>query len=191
MHIILLFGGSDGQYESMLTRVYNQLGDVLIDEKCTNTNVVNELNIPMLVMGCRDLIIAASSDGILVSDKERSGYMKPYVEKIGGRPMYADKDWGSYRIIDMAPGVLTASLAVKAGCRFSYHSHALRNETWVITKGGGTVLLDGRERNVKPGDRVGSPSGVKHTLNAETGVTVIEVQSGSEIAADDKQMAEE
>src|SRR5574344_444110 len=100
-------------------------------------------------------------------------------------------NWGSYRIIDMAPGVLTASLAVKAGCRFSYHSHALRNETWVITKGEGTVILDGRERNVKAGDTVVIPSGIKHTLKAETGVTVIEVQSGSEIAADDKQMAEE
>src|SRR5574344_1967119 len=191
MHIILLFGGSDGQYESMLARVYNQLGDVIIDEKCTNTNVVNELNIPMLVMGCKDLIIAASSDGILVSDKERSSSMKPYVEKIGGRPMYADKDWGSYRIIDMAPGVLTASLAVKAGCRFSYHSHALRNETWVITKGEGTVILDGKKRNVKAGDTVVIPSGIKHTLKAETEVTVIEVQSGSEITENDKQLAEE
>jgi len=167
------------------------IGDVIIDEKCTNTNVVNELNIPMLVMGCKDMIIAASSDGILVSDKERSSSMKPYVEKIGGRPMYADKDWGSYRIIDMAPGVLTTSLTVKPGCQFSYHSHALRNETWVITKGEGSVILDGREREVKAGDTVVIPSGTKHTLRAKTALSVIEVQSGSEIAKDDKQIVAE
>lgn len=56
-------------------------GKAILDETCENTNVVNELNIPILCMGCKDMIIAASGDGILISDKERSGYMKPYVEK--------------------------------------------------------------------------------------------------------------
>ena len=57
-------------------------GKAVLDETCENTNVVNELNIPILCMGCKDMIIAASGDGILIADKERSGYMKPYVEKI-------------------------------------------------------------------------------------------------------------
>ena len=57
-------------------------GKVVLDEECENTNVVNELNIPILCMGCKDMIVAASGDGILISDKERSGKMKPYVEKI-------------------------------------------------------------------------------------------------------------
>lgn len=56
-------------------------GKVILDETCENTNVVNELNIPILCMGCKDMIVAASGDGILIADKERSGYMKPYVEK--------------------------------------------------------------------------------------------------------------
>lgn len=42
------------------------------------------------------MIIAASGDGILISDKERSGYMKPYVEKIETEAMYAEKSWGTY-----------------------------------------------------------------------------------------------
>lgn len=57
-------------------------GRAILDETCVNTNIVNELNIPILCMGCKDMIVAASGDGILISDKERSGYMKPYVEKI-------------------------------------------------------------------------------------------------------------
>lgn len=63
-------------------------GKVILDETCENTNVVNELNIPILCMGCKDMIVAASGDGILISDKERSGYMKPYVEKIETEAMY-------------------------------------------------------------------------------------------------------
>ena len=46
------------------------------------TNVVNELDIPILCMGCKNMVVAASCDGILVSDKVRSGYMKPYVERL-------------------------------------------------------------------------------------------------------------
>ena len=44
--------------------------------------------------GCKDLIIAANCDGILISDKERSGYMNPYVEKVETEAMYAEKSWG-------------------------------------------------------------------------------------------------
>lgn len=41
-------------------------------------------------MGCKNMIVAASNDGILVSDKETSGYMKPYVEKLGNMAMFAE-----------------------------------------------------------------------------------------------------
>lgn len=57
-------------------------GRVILDDTCRNTQVVNDLNIPIICMGCKDMIIAVSEDGILISDKERSGYIKPYVEKV-------------------------------------------------------------------------------------------------------------
>ena len=44
-------------------------GDVILDDTCKDTNVVNELNIPILCMGCEDMVVAASGDGILVSKK--------------------------------------------------------------------------------------------------------------------------
>lgn len=55
----------------------NIKGKAVMDDTCVNTQIVNELNIPILAMGCKDMVIAASGDGILISDKERSGYMKP------------------------------------------------------------------------------------------------------------------
>ena len=75
-------------------------GDVILDDTCKDTNVVNELNIPILCMGCEDMVVAASEDGILVSTKERSGYMKPYVEKIDNPSMFAEKSWGTFTVID-------------------------------------------------------------------------------------------
>ena len=85
-------------------------GKAILDETCENTNVVNELNIPILCMGCKDMIVAASGDGILIADKERSGYMKPYVEKIETEAMYAEKSWGTYTVIDVQPGSMTVKV---------------------------------------------------------------------------------
>lgn len=87
-------------------------GKAILDETCENTNVVNELNIPILCMGCKDMIVAASGDGILIADKERSGYMKPYVEKIETEAMYAEKSWGTYTVIDVQPGSMTVKISM-------------------------------------------------------------------------------
>lgn len=60
----------------------DSVGDVQMNENCQNVHVVNEMGVPMLVMGCKDLVISASPEGILVSDIEQSSYIKPYVDAI-------------------------------------------------------------------------------------------------------------
>lgn len=161
-------------------------GKVILDDTCENTNVVNELNIPILCMGCKDLIIAASGDGILVSDKERSGYMKPYVEKIETETMYAEKSWGTYTVIDVQPGSMTVKLSMKAGESMSYHMHNYREEVWTVVSGKGKAVVDGMEQILRTGDVVTIAAGCKHTVEALTGLDVIEVQLGEEISASDK-----
>ena len=167
-------------------------GHVITDETCDNTNVINELDIPMLVLGAKDMIIAASSDGILVSDKVRSAHMKPYVEQIGGEVHYAEKSWGTYRVIDMhhdrasGNGSMTVRVDIAAGNRMKYHSHELRDEVWTILSGKGKTIVDGMEQIVRAGDVVSVAAGCRHTLIAETDMAVIEVQVGDEISKRDK-----
>ena len=161
-------------------------GDVVLDETCENTNVVNELNIPVLCMGCKDMIIAVSGDGILVSDKERSGYMKPYVEKIETEAMFAEKSWGSYTVIDVQNGSMTVKLLIKAGESMSYHMHNYREEVWTVVSGNGKAVVDGMEQMLRPGDVITIAAGCKHTVEAITDLGIIEVQLGDEISASDK-----
>jgi len=161
-------------------------GDVTLDETCENTQVINELEIPILCMGCKNMVIAASGDGILVSDKERSGYMKPYVEKCSGEAHFAEKSWGTYTVIDAQPGSLTVKIYLKSGFSMSYHHHEHRNETWIVLSGHGKAILDGREIIVHDGDSVKIPTGCKLTLLAESNMSVIEVQVGNEISVSDK-----
>ncbi|HBK5686274.1 TPA: mannose-1-phosphate guanylyltransferase, partial [Enterococcus faecium] len=89
----------------------NIKGKAVMDDTCVNTQIVNELNIPILAMGCKDMVIAASGDGILISDKERSGYMKPYVEKISTEVMFAEKSWGTYTVMDVQEGSMTVKVS--------------------------------------------------------------------------------
>lgn len=162
-------------------------GKAVMDDTCENTQIVNELNIPILAMGCKDMVIAASGDGIFVSDKERSGYMKAYVEKICSDIKFAEKSWGTYTVIDAEPGAMTIKLAIRAGERMSYHSHEHRTEVWTVMSGNGSVVIDDTESKISEGDIISIKPGMKHMIVADTNMSILEVQMGKEISVEDKQ----
>lgn len=161
-------------------------GRVILDETCENTHVVNELNVPILCMGCKNMIVAASGDGILISDKERSGYMKPYVEKIETEAKFAEKSWGTYTVIDVQLGSMTVKLSLRAGKSLSYHMHNYREEVWTVVSGKGKAIVDGMEQLLRTGDVITIAAGCKHTVEALTPLDIIEVQLGEEISVSDK-----
>lgn len=161
-------------------------GRVIMDETCENTHVVNELNVPILCMGCKDMIVAASGDGILISDKKRSGYMKPYVEKIETEAKFAEKSWGTYTVIDVQPGSMTVKLSMRTGESLSYHMHNYREEVWTVVSGKGKAIVDGMEQLLRTGDVITIAAGCKHTIEALTPLDIIEVQLGEEISVSDK-----
>ncbi len=162
------------------------IGKAVMDDACENTQIVNELNIPIICMGCKDMVIAASGDGILVSDKERSGYMKPYVEKVSSDAMFAEKSWGTFTVIDVQPGSMTVKVSMKAGQQMSYHSHDYRDEVWNVVGGSGIAIVDGMEQILRVGDVLTIAAGCKHTVKANTELDIIEVQLGESISVDDK-----
>lgn len=161
-------------------------GKAVMDATCENTQIVNELNIPILAMGCKDMVIAASGDGIFVSDKEQSGYMKPYVEKICSDIKFVEKSWGTYTVIDAQPGSLTVKLSIRAGEQMSYHSHEYRDEVWTVVSGNGISTIEGIDSELHAGDVIKIKSGIKHKVKAKTDLNIIEVQIGNEISSEDK-----
>lgn len=163
------------------------VGKGIMDESCENVHVINELDVPLLCMGLKDVVVSASPDGILVSDKNMSSYIKPYVDSIDGQIMYAEKSWGSYRVMDVEEGSMTIKVTLNAGHRMNYHSHERRDEVWTIISGEGKTIVDGMEQSVGVGDVITMQAGCKHTIIATTELKLIEVQLGKEISADDKQ----
>ncbi|MDD6491801.1 MAG: sugar phosphate nucleotidyltransferase [Firmicutes bacterium] len=163
------------------------VGEAMMNEKCENVHIINELGVPILAMGLNDVVISASPDGILVSDKEQSSYIKPFVDKLDQQIMFAEKSWGSFRVLDVEEESMTIKVVLNPGHRMNYHSHKNRDEVWVVTAGSGHTIVDGMEQEVSPGDVITMEAGCRHTVIADTELKLIEVQLGKEISVHDKQ----
>ena len=132
-------------------------------------------------------MISASSEGILVSDKEQSSYIKPYVDKIDQQIMFAEKSWGSFHVLDVEKASMTIKVTLNAGHSMNYHSHRNRDEVWTVISGSGQTVVDGKRQAVKAGDVIQMAAGCRHTVFADTELKLIEVQLGEEISVHDKQ----
>lgn len=162
------------------------VGEAFMDDSCENVHILNELDMPILAMGLQDVVISASPEGILVSDKEHSSYIKPYVDKIDQKVMFAEKSWGSFRVLDVEEESLTIKVTLNPGHKMNYHNHQRRNEVWVVISGTGRTLVDGMEQEVSAGDVITMQAGCRHTVFADTELKMIEVQLGKEISVHDK-----
>lgn len=186
----------DGEWKDLgtwntLTEVMENapIGDVIISEDCVNTHVINELEIPIIVMGAKDMVVAASPDGILVADKVQSSYIKKYVENRDMRPMFEERSWGEYKVLDFAVNddgtkSLTKRKKIRQGMKIEYQSHKNRSEVITVISGKCVITINDRAHEAYAGDTYAVAEGVKHGLEAVTDTEIIEVQVGKELIAD-------
>lgn len=166
------------------------IGNAVMGPHCINTHIINELQHPIYVDGMEDTVVAASPDGIIICRKRYAEEIKQAVDSLTPRPMYEEKRWGTYRVIDESTykdgnHSLTKSITIKAGCSTSYQLHRHRSEVWTFVQGEGKVVLGTEVTRVKAGDTVVAPVGVKHSVLADTDLTLIEVQCGHPLSEED------
>lgn len=166
------------------------VGNGILNETCSGVHIVNEMDVPVLAMGLHDVVISASPEGILVSDKEQSSYIKPFVDQFEQQVMFAEKSWGSFRVLDVETGSMTIKVTLNPGHSMNYHSHKNRDEVWMVISGTGRTVVDGFEQAVKAGDVVTMSAGCRHTVIADSELKLIEVQLGEDISVHDKQKFE-
>jgi mannose-6-phosphate isomerase-like protein (cupin superfamily) len=97
------------------------------------------------------------------------------------------RPWGSYVVLEEAPGFKVKRLTVDPGQRLSYQRHSQRAEHWFIVAGTATVTLDGSVTEVPTGAAIDVPRGTAHRIEnrgAEV-VELIEVQQGPYLGEDD------
>ncbi len=167
-----------------------QIGKGVLSEDSVNSHLVNELDIPVTVIGLKDVVVAASPDGILVSDKASSPKIKDLISGFEQPPMYEERIWGWSRVLDYATyedgqEMVTKRIHIHEGKNSSYHFHNLRDEVWTIVRGEGELALDNHITRVKAGDIIHLPAGKKHGIKALTNLEFIEVQTGIGIRDED------
>ncbi len=183
-----------GQWKDLGT--WNSLTEAISDEvtgnavavDCSNTHVINELQIPLIALGVENLVIAATPDGILVTDKKKSDKLKDHV--VDQRPMVEKCCWGEYQVLDYrikADGLnfLTKHLIIKAGQHISYQRHQHRSEIWTFVDGNGKLILDDEVKSVTRGEMAFIKPGIKHAIKADTELHIIEVQVGDALTEED------
>lgn len=192
--IVLPYNGSWkdlGTWNTLTEEMFtSQIGKGIISENSINTHLVNELDIQVTILGIKDAIVAISPDGILISDKTESPKIKEILKGFDQRPMYEERRWGWYKVLDYTKfeeqdEVLTKRICVKAGCNLSYHKHYARNEVWTIIKGEGEIALNDEIRLVKSGDVITIPLETNHGLKAISDLEIIEIQKGTQIIEED------
>ncbi|MCQ6558454.1 sugar phosphate nucleotidyltransferase [Paenibacillus mendelii] len=180
-----------GTWNTLTEEIKTSLtGKGIITEGSINTHIINELDIPITLMGLSDVIVAASPDGILVADKASSPMIKEVMKHSDQRPMYEERRWGRYRVLDYITypdgrEVLTKRIFISAGNNLSYQYHSLRDEVWTVISGNGDMILNEHRFSVKAGDVLAIPKDNKHSLRAETDIEIIEVQTGSQLIEED------
>lgn len=179
-----------GNWDALTQQIPQAVLGNVVQQNCKNTYIINELNIPLICHGTQELIVAASPDGILVADKSTSVGIKDSVASLNARPMYEERRWGTYKVIDnieFADGfcALTKQLTLNPGCSISYQRHTFRDEIWTFIDGEGTIVIDDEIKTVHRGDVIVINRGQKHALKARTSLTFIEVQKGSNLVEED------
>jgi len=166
------------------------IGNAVLDEESRGSHVINELGLPVKMLGIPNAVVAVSPDGVLVADKAATPRLKELLDDLDGRPMYEERRWGWARVLDFTTNelgweVMTKRICVEAGKELSYQIHHHRSEIWTVISGTGEVVLDGVIRPVGPGDVTVIHPGVKHAVRAFTPLELIEVQMGEALVEED------
>ncbi|QAY66761.1 sugar phosphate nucleotidyltransferase [Paenibacillus protaetiae] len=161
-----------------------QIGKGIISDDCINTHLINELELPVTILGLSNVVVAVSPDGILVTDKSTSPRIKDYINYDQG-PMYEEKEWGTIRILDNQKynderTVITKRVAVKEGHNLSYRMHLDHEEVWTIVRGQGEFIQNGNYMVVGEGNVLHIPTKTLHTIRAVSDLEMIIVQSGKD-----------
>jgi quercetin dioxygenase-like cupin family protein len=92
------------------------------------------------------------------------------IDDVEGKPVQMDGVKGVKMAVmvgreDGAPNFALRQFRVEPGGHSPRHSHDYEHEVFVVS-GGGTVLLGGKERPLKPGDVVYVPADEEHQFKA-------------------------
>ena len=114
--------------------------------------------------------------------------MKPEAKpETDASPLYDERPWGSFTVLDEGAGYKVKRIEVLPGKRLSYQRHAQRAEHWMVVRGAARVTLDGEEITLRAGETVDIAVGAAHRVEnpGDEKLVFIEIQRGPYLGEDD------
>lgn len=155
---------------------YTVAGNVICNE-CDNTHIINELNTPLLALGLNNAVVVATPDGILVSDKDHSDKLKSSVPD--GIPMYEQKSWGYYSVIETPSNhndkkFIVRHIFVKPGNSIPDQINSHCDVIWAVVCGEGEIEIDDSRNEIKRGSSVIIRRNNHYSVRAKSELEIIE-----------------
>jgi len=167
-----------GTWTGMCSLLKNKdIGQVVRDDQCEDTLIVNHLDFPILAMGVKNLVIAASRDGILVAEKDRIPDLKTVVDDVWLEPRVIGKRYGGKEVLHRSESSETSLLTIRAGSSVTIKTDIGVRKTLTVLHGAGEKM--------KPGTIFTIQDGEKWQINADTDIQLIETMIEFEIEPED------
>lgn len=150
--------------------------------------IINELNIPLHVIGVPGIVAAASPEGILVASKHEANAVKEIVQQNAAGPRYGESGWGSYTILDRTASgpqqTLTIKLSILPDHELSETASRYSRKQWIVISGYGEILRNGLYAAARTGDSFTIGLEEQHGIRAHTAMELIEIRTLSEADGD-------
>lgn len=147
-----------------------------------NTHIVNELNLPLHVIGVPDIVAVGSPEGILIAGKQEANAIKDIMHTPSAEANYGETAWGNYTILDRTANdlgiVLTVKLALLPGHELPEMHCTHTSKRWMILSGHGEIMVNGIAVSAFAGSTYSVATGETHGIRAFTAMELLEIRMG-------------
>jgi mannose-1-phosphate guanylyltransferase/mannose-6-phosphate isomerase len=168
------------------------LGDVLLEG--ASDCYVRSDGIVTAVVGLQDAVVVVTEDAVLAMHRDRAQDVKRVVDRLRAAKRHeavahnrAYRPWGFHETLIAADRFRVERVVVNPGHKISLQKHFHRAEHWTVVQGSALVTRDGETVLVRENESVDLPIGAVHRVEnpGRIPLTLIEVQTGSYLGADD------
>jgi mannose-1-phosphate guanylyltransferase len=121
----------------------------IIDGK--NTHVVNELELPVAVIGLQDIVVAAGFEGVLVTSKKASTRIKEINNEYFESIRFIEEDWGVRHTLHESGACCTTHYEMRDNQKLDFELGI--NQKLIRLSGEGTVAQNGKKYSVTGHDK--------------------------------------
>ena len=165
-----------GTWNALSDELRNEVLGNVVCESCDNTCVVNMLDIPVVTYGVSNSVVVASSDGILVAEKEHTENLRDLVNKIENEPRYNEYSWGQEETVKSATEYNIKYISVNKDSVFNINNNGNSKLVYTVLSGQGKCIVSQEQKVITKGDIIVLNIGDVVSFSADVPMKLLQIQ---------------